>query len=180
MLFIGFYDPERLPLTARLLYTLKHSPDRAASAVFARAMSAALTRRFLSCGEKPSGWRITYLPRTPAALRRDGFDHGRRLAALCARSTGARLCTLLDRSGAEEQKTLDAQGRRENAEASLRLRRGASVRGEKIILCDDVVTSGATAARAARLLLAEGAEAVFLLTALRTGQALPPASPEVP
>ena len=164
----AFYDPPRLPQTAALLYRLKENPDGAAAAVFSRALSSLLLSRLARMGETPSAWRLTYLPRTPQAVRRFGFDQGRRLCRLCARSTGIPSASLFTRRAGEEQKTLGAAARQQNAAASLSLARTARVRGGRFILLDDIVTSGATMAAAARLLLDGGAEAVFLLCAARS------------
>jgi ComF family protein len=55
-----------------------------------------------------------------------------------------------------------AAARRENVRGAFRVKRGASPGGKRILLVDDVMTTGSTAAEAARTLRAAGAERVVV------------------
>lgn len=61
------------------------------------------------------------------------------------------------RDGKTEQKRLSAKQRRENARSSFYLRKGADVRGKRIIIVDDVSTTGSTLSAVAEILLNAGA-----------------------
>ena len=66
-----------------------------------------------------------------------------------------------------------SQGRRtrlqraENVRGAFRLRRNAEVKGKRVLLIDDVLTSGATVEECARVLRRAGAERVYVLTLAR-------------
>lgn len=57
--------------------------------------------------------------------------------------------------------------RRRNVQGAFRLRREAAVRGKRVLLIDDVLTSGATVGECVRVLLRGGAERVEVLTLAR-------------
>ncbi len=114
----------------------------------------------------------TYPPRRRAGMREDGFDQADRLARALSRELDGEFVPLLrrTRTPAEEQKTLDAEGRTENATHAYTLRRGVSdrVRGRTVVLCDDLSTTGATLDACARLLTDAGAAAVVKVTVGQT------------
>ncbi len=114
----------------------------------------------------------TYPPRRRAGIREDGFDQAARLARALSRELDGEFVPLLrrTRTPAEEQKTLDAEGRTENATHAYTLRRGVPdrVRGRTVVLCDDLSTTGATLDACARLLTDAGAAAVVKVTVGQT------------
>jgi predicted amidophosphoribosyltransferase len=72
-----------------------------------------------------------------------------------------------------DQRSLDLMARRANVAGSLVAR---GVRGRRVIVIDDVVTTGATLAEAARALRAEGAEVVGAATVAATPKQRPGAA----
>jgi predicted amidophosphoribosyltransferase len=62
---------------------------------------------------------------------------------------------------------MDARARRESVEGSFAVARPRLVRGERVLLVDDVFTTGATASACAAALRAAGALEVYVLTAAR-------------
>ncbi|MBE6560959.1 MAG: ComF family protein [Ruminococcaceae bacterium] len=169
-LCVGFYRPgETDSSLSRLVFSLKHTPDDGTARIFAGMLSRALLRHFLTAGEDMRTWTITYPPRTKEARRAAGLDQAQRIARLCAMQTGAAYADLFIRRGGREQKTLTGEERLQNASASLRLKPQACCVGKKIILLDDITTTGATLAACAELLRDAGAEAVFCSSVLKTG-----------
>ncbi len=65
------------------------------------------------------------------------------------------------------QTGLDGIARRKNMSKAFRVRNGGKVRGRKIILVDDVYTTGTTVAECSRVLFAAGAREVHVLTVAR-------------
>lgn len=59
------------------------------------------------------------------------------------------------------QHTLNARERRRNLEGAYALSKAAKVSGQTLLLCDDVVTTGSTLREAAKVLLNDGAKAVY-------------------
>jgi predicted amidophosphoribosyltransferase len=59
---------------------------------------------------------------------------------------------------------MDARARRETVESAFRVERPRLVEGERILLVDDVFTTGATVSACAQALRDAGAQAVFVLT----------------
>lgn len=109
---------------------------------------------------------VTWAPLSKKRLRERGFDQ----AELLARELGRRLelpvfPTLKKVRHTGPQSDLkDGAARRANALNAYALLPGAGVEGKKLLLVDDVVTSGATLSECARLLRQAGAEAVYCLT----------------
>lgn len=62
---------------------------------------------------------------------------------------------------------MDERGRRESVEKSFEVKNARLIENEKILLVDDVFTSGATASACAKILKEKGASEVFVLTIAR-------------
>jgi predicted amidophosphoribosyltransferase len=62
---------------------------------------------------------------------------------------------------------MDATARRESVQGAFAARRPRLVKGERILLVDDVFTTGATVSACASALKAAGAQEVFALTVAR-------------
>ncbi|MBG0813308.1 ComF family protein [Planomonospora sp. ID82291] len=121
------------------------------------------------------------VPSSRPALRRRGHDPVGRLAVLAAgylRAAGwpaTAVQALAQRRRVADQAGLNALQRAENLSSALRLTPGASGSlaallggGRVVVLVDDVVTTGATLAEAARVLRAAGAEPRLAVTVAAT------------
>jgi ComF family protein len=104
-------------------------------------------------------------------LVRRGFNQSAWLAAALARASGTRMAVdVLKRTRATPiQGGLSADGRRRNVQGAFRVRRSREglVRDQKILLVDDVLTTGATAEACSRALRRAGARCVDVLTLAR-------------
>jgi ComF family protein len=99
-----------------------------------------------------------------------GFNQAELLARYIARRRGIPVLQALRRKRATEtQAGLASAGRRRNVAGAfvLRSRPGARLEGGKILLIDDVMTTGATASACASALKRGGALSVSLLTLAR-------------
>jgi ComF family protein len=102
--------------------------------------------------------------------RKRGFDQGERLAKEAAAVLGTRPTRLFVKEDRPAQSGLkDPAERRANVLGAYRLRDPEAVRGKRILLIDDVLTTGATLSECARVLRAAGAESVCAATLAKAG-----------
>ncbi len=141
-----------------LILRLKFDSVRAAAIPLAHAMS------MLPGGEEEL---IVPIPTTKKRLRSRGFNQAEVLARLIGKETGMPVANALTRSADRaEQSTLSAQERTKNLIGTLRADK--RVRGKRILVVDDVYTTGSTVREAARALLEAGAVGVGVFTAARS------------
>jgi ComF family protein len=119
-----------------------------------RALAPALARAALGTAidGRPTV-EVVAVPTSRAAWRRRGYDP---VSLICRRAGIDLARVLVHERGTVSQKTLGAEDRTRNLLNSMRARRPLT--GRRFLLVDDVVTTGATLAEAARALRAAGAE----------------------
>lgn len=101
---------------------------------------------------------LCFVPATPAARARRGFDHMELVARELSAALGVPLACLLARSSRHDQRELGREERAANLAGTVRAREDVS--GARLLLIDDVATTGASVNEAARALLARGAASV--------------------
>ena len=100
---------------------------------------------------------VTWVPAGPGRRRR-GFDQGQVLARSAARLVDRPAVALLERRGRRGQQALGAEDRRTNAARAIHAR--GPIPGWRVLLVDDVLTTGASLERSAEALLRAGARTV--------------------
>jgi ComF family protein len=102
-------------------------------------------------------------------LREREFNQALALAQVICRSTGWPLWwDLLERTRpTRAQVGLDAAERRRNVRQAFRVRNADAVQGQRVLLVDDVMTTGSTVYECARVLKRAGAGLVQVLTVAR-------------
>ena len=138
-----------------LVARLKYRNARAALPALARAMADLADREGVDA--------VTWVPTTADRRRARGFDQAQLLARAVAGDLRLGCPGLLRRHPGPAQTGRAVEARRVGP--SYAPRRPAPAR---VLLVDDVVTTGATVAAAARALRAAGAEQVHVLAAART------------
>ena len=105
-------------------------------------------------------------------LWRRQFNQSAALARIVAKACGKPVALdLVERVKATRpQVGLTRAQRAENLEGAFRCRPGAPAQGRRVVLVDDVLTTGATANAAARALLKAGAKAVDVLVFARVAK----------
>jgi ComF family protein len=109
---------------------------------------------------------MTYVPISPLRRRKRGFDQTLLLAEAAGRELGlAPVCTLKKRSRVKPQsRTLGPEERQRNIRGAFRVMDAEAVRGKRLLLVDDVLTTGATVSEASRVLMEAGAKSVDVAT----------------
>ncbi len=150
------YDGE----IVRLIRAFKNGKRYLAGA-FAEAMLPLLRAEFADAD------CIAFVPMTAEAEKKRGYNQARLLAEALGEGAGipveAGLLVKTRETG--EQKSLSRRERAENLKGSFRVHERTKCRGRRVLLIDDVLTTGATADAVAEALTGAGAAAVYLLTA---------------
>ena len=113
---------------------------------------------------------VTFVPRSASRKRETGHDQSEILAGLIADNFSAEMVPLFKKKGRKQQKSLHARDREMNAKRSYVLIKDAArtVNGRIVLLCDDVVTTGASLSACAEMLREAGAERIYALTFAKT------------
>lgn len=131
------------------VHALKFEGHHAISGVIGRLMA----------GAAPDGDVVAHVALHPARRRERGYDQSAMLAAVIARSRGLPKDDALRRTRrTQQQANLDRDRRHENVRGAFEARHDMT--GKRVILVDDVCTTGATLEAAAEALRAAGAERV--------------------
>ena len=144
----------------QLVLLLKDECLADAAQVLADGMAAAIREMAL-----PKDTILTWVTMPELRRKKRGIDHGRTLCEAVAARTGLEVRQLLVRVGdVHTQRGLDRDARMKNLAGSLKC--SGKVSGT-VLLIDDVMTTGATSALCAELLMEAGASQVFVMTATR-------------
>lgn len=110
--------------------------------------------------EKRQGWFLTYPPRSDKGFQEYGFDQCEEIVCRLSRRLGIPVRRMLKRAGGGEQKKMtDATARSENMIDAFTPRRVPE--GCRVLLFDDIITTGSTMREAGHVLVGAGAKAVF-------------------
>ena len=114
---------------------------------------------------------VTWVPLHPKRKRRRGYDQAELLARRTAGLRGMPAVPTLEKvrlTGVQSRQSTGAD-RRANVEGAYRALPGLDLTGKRVVLVDDVVTTGSTLAQCAACLRSAGAAAVIGLTFARAG-----------
>lgn len=150
-------------LSKRLIFSLKRNN----LSTLQNFLADALARR-LSAYEL-SGYTVTYVPRKPKSVREYGFDQAEILAALLADALSLPMADVFSHARFSAlQKELNEKERMENAEKSYSLCRGFERKTDKLLILDDVMTTGSTAKALVSLARSAGYREVAFVTVAMT------------
>ena len=111
---------------------------------------------------------IVPVPLHPARERERGFNQAQVLAELLMRKTSVPVRTALERIRyTTTQTAFDRAERMENLRDAFRLRASVNVQDLRVLLIDDILTTGSTLSECARVLRKAGAFSVHAATAAR-------------
>lgn len=115
---------------------------------------------------------ITWVPLHPKRKKRRGYDQAELLARRVGELSGIAAAPTLEkiRTTGVQSRLHTEEERRANVEGAYRALPGLDLAGKRVVLVDDVATTGATMAQCAACLREAGAEAIVALTLAQAGQ----------
>ena len=128
---------------------------------YARSYGRLLAMRLLQ--EYPEGFDVlTWIPISSLRKFRRGYDQVELLARAVGQELGMEPVATLRkvRNNRQQSRIRDAAARRANVLGVYRAADPAAVRDKRVLLLDDILTTGATASEAGRVLLTAGAKQV--------------------
>lgn len=143
----------------RLIINFKYGGDFYCGEYLARL----LKKKFIE--EKLHADLITFVPSSKKALKKRGFNQCEVLAKALSRELNIPYLNTLDRiKDGKEQKRLSREERILNMQEAFKIRNNISIKGKKIILIDDVITTGATLLSCANQLKKNEDAEIIILT----------------
>ena len=111
---------------------------------------------------------MTYAPRSAERVRIFGVDQSLEISKRVAAGLRMAFMTLLTNIGSSEQKKLSKEERNENASSAYRIASPwYTLEGKRVVLFDDICTTGSTLSSCCEQLRAAGAEKIVCLTIAR-------------
>ena len=143
------------------IHGLKFGGRRGAASVFAGYMAETVALHF--AGEFDM---VTYVPVSDKRLRNRGYDQSRLLAERMARIWSVKAEELLWKTvdNPPQSSLTSSAARRGNVLGVYDVRPKANVAGRRVLLVDDVLTTGSTMTECVRVLRMAGAESVVCAT----------------
>lgn len=141
------------------IHRFKFGNARGYADVYARHLAIKLTE----CGFTESFDVLTWIPTSPWRRFLRGYDQAYLLAVALGKELGCKPVSLLSRTRhTRTQSSLrDAAARRANIHGVYKPRNPDQFAGKRVLLVDDVITTGATSSECARVLLTAGAKEVL-------------------
>lgn len=113
---------------------------------------------------------VTWVPVSPDTLKKRGYDQAQLLAQEAAKALGKPVLPLLEKTGKNRPQSSLTHGRERfaNVAGVYTVPQPAAAAGQRILLIDDILTTGATLNEAARTLRQAGAGQVVAAALCRT------------
>lgn len=162
-----YADTARERVMRHVILGMKGNPRHRVTAMLADELSASVLSEMKKLGWQKEETVIVHLPRDKRRVRREGTDQSLALArALAAKTEITHRCLLYRAKRVKTQKKLSAKERASNLQDAFAVREVP--KACCVILLDDVVTTGATLASAARALRAAGVKNMLCVAAAQT------------
>ena len=158
------YDSENVK---KIIFAIKTGSDHSLYRFAARELEMLIFRKFdISKGD----CIIAYPQRSRGARKKYGHDQSKLLSKIISKDLGVPMFCGIKNSGKKEQKKLSGQNRGENAYKSYYIpeKYRDELKGKRVILIDDIVTTGATSVCAAALCKLYGASYVCCFCIAKT------------
>ena len=173
---VCFYHPEEEDVASKTVLYMKHVNNSDLFDFTAIELFPKIKTVLNKMGIDGKNCIFTWTPRKRSSVTKYGFDQGKEIAIRTAKLFGGECYPLFLRFGGKEQKTLDRNGRKKNAERAIILNNALLgfpykrkekeleefITGKNVIIIDDVLTSGSTLKQGVLLLESERAERVIV------------------
>jgi len=159
-----FYDASTNGEIDKLFSVLKRQYDREVIDLCAERMKRSVVGIFKARGIDYCDYVVTFAPRRYSNVLRYGFDQSKKLAKALSKKLGIKYITTFENTATKEQKGLNKKERALNAQTSYVYIEGSLNGYDKVILVDDIMTSGATLYACAFQLYKNGATNVVPVT----------------
>lgn len=136
-----------------LLYKLKFARARAGAVAIARVIDSSLP-------DLPPEVIVCHIPTANHRVRTRGYDQAEEIAKSLCRLKGWKRKNLLVRTGRSRQVGSSRKERFKHLEKALMIRKNVDLKGEHVLLIDDVTTTGATIEAASKIIKSAGAKTV--------------------
>ncbi len=169
LIFSGYYTGyDEESVISSLVYAMKRDHASGSKLLFARIIAQSVSRELTLKKMDSSEFTVTFIPRSGVSFEKYGFDHMEYVARYVSEMLGCRFENFLLRKGGEAQKGLSFAERYSNAYESLSLdpRKTEQIHGKKIILLDDIVTTGSSMRAAVSKLSFAGASMIMPASAM--------------
>lgn len=151
----------------RAIYRLKIQNSKTNTLFFASILSSEIKTRLGEIDPKSMFEVITFVPRSERQKNKNGVDQSEELAYSLSKLLDIPCEQLLLRIGGKEQKSLDSKERMENVKGSFLPNLKAS-EYKKVLLVDDIVTTGATVMRCTEMLKMAGVRNISIAAIAKT------------
>ena len=147
----------------RLVHALKYRDQSALASLMGQAMASLAREEGLAAD------LVVPVPLAGARARQRGYNQAALLAKAIASEIEAPIVEALRRrrSAPPQAQSATAEARRRNVESAFAARRPELIAAKRVLLVDDVVTTGATLDACARVLRSAGAREVMAITFAR-------------
>ena len=151
----------------RAIYRLKVQGSKTNTLFFASILRDEIKLRLGEIDPKELFEVITYVPRSNRQKNKHGVDQSESLALALSLLLDIPCESLLLRLGGKEQKSLNSKARIENVKGSFAPKEKAA-EYKKVLLVDDIVTTGATVMRCTEILKMAGVRNVSVAAIAKT------------
>ena len=140
-----------------IIYALKNSNRRDVFSFLAEEVATSIKRHLTDITFDNTV--IINIPRRRSAVVHFGYDHAAKLAREVSKLIGAKYTPLLKSNAKKQQKELSQTERLKNAD--FKYRKKANLKGKRVIIVDDIITTGSSMCVAATLLRGLGARKIY-------------------
>ena len=160
-----YQHDDKEKVSNRIVYSLKKSNEKNVFEFVAKEMVENIINT-----KRLDNTVVIGVPRNPNSIKEYGYDHAKKLAKNVAEILNLEYVDILYHSGGlREQKSLNKQQRELNAKRKCYIdpKRSELIRGKRILLVDDMATTGAMTGACAQLLKENGAIEVNCILAAK-------------